>query len=230
MKSSRLLKGTLCVVACMLLVHADNLSVTFTAAGFNKEYDVIVWIENGSSAFVKTVAIWGSDRRDVSPWSSLSTSTVDATTSATQSSTKNLSASWNGTNVSKAEVSNGTYFLCISGGIDGGPFPLSKTQFTFDGTSKTITGSSTNFTNISIKITGKGSSAVSPPTIPSASDKSASISLFAPNGALIMKRDIARQGIGRVLCGLFVDQKPGIYLVSIKTNGVTMTKKFNLAR
>ena len=230
MGTSHLIKGALGVLACMLLVQADNLSVTFTATNFNKEYDVMVWIENGSSAFVKTAAAWGSDRRDVSPWSSLSTSTVDATTSATLSSTKSLTANWNGTDLAKAAVPNGTYFLCISGGIDGGPFPLSKTQFTFDGTSKTVTGSSTNFTNISIKITGKGSSAVSSPIITSASDISASVSLFALNGALIMKRDIARQGIGRGLCGFFVDQKPGIYLVSIKTSGSTSAKKLNLAR
>jgi hypothetical protein len=250
-KSLRLFKSVLGVLACMFLVHADNLTVTFTSTGFSGGYDVVAWIENGTSAFVKTAAKWGKDQNDLTPWSSLSKSTVDATSGATQSSTKSLSASWNGTNLSETPVANGSYYFCLCGGPDGGPFPLSRTAFTFNGTSKTVTGTSTNFTNISIKITGTGVAIVFPPIvagksisgnelsikigsrsiiIPFGEDNLVSVSLFDLNGSLVLKRDIVLK-TGMVFAGVsLIDQKPGTYVASIKTNRRTIMQKIVVRR
>jgi hypothetical protein len=226
MKNLRLIAVVLGALSSIIgPVHADNLTATFSSTGFNGQYDIIVWIENSVSAFVKTVAAWGGDRTDVSPWSSVSRSTVDATTSATLSGTKSLSATWNGTDVNKAAVANGSYYLCISGGPNNGPFPLSKSPFTFDGTSKTVAGvSTTNFTGISIKITGTGGGTVYPPTITSAT------ALTCTTGTTKTYTATATDPAGKTITFTFTNSPSGALPSWISASGAALTLKPTVAQ
>jgi hypothetical protein len=155
---------------------ADSLSVSFTSKQISGEYsperDVVVYILNAAGAFVRTLSYWGVDRKDCRTWATIgNNNVVDAISSATVSGpSSNLSASWNGNDVSKQPVPNGTYWLCIEGtASDTNRFaPRLKCRIVLDGTSKTSTAAdsslnngSTYFTALTVSIaTG---SAIRPP-------------------------------------------------------------------
>jgi flagellar hook assembly protein FlgD len=70
-----------------------------------------IWITNSTNQFVKTVKIWAqSHRDDVVRWLANSgNNTVGAVTSATLSNHQLHTVTWNGTNVSGAQVADGDY-------------------------------------------------------------------------------------------------------------------------
>jgi len=132
----------------------------------NGRYVLAVWIESctpcgttaGTSTFVKTKIInWGgssSNTGDHLPtWRTKSgMSSVDATTGATSTNFAQRTVSWNGTNVSGAQVTDGSYRVAVqeTWGHNGATairyFPFTKGPNT---DSQTPTAD-TNFTNISL--------------------------------------------------------------------------------
>jgi hypothetical protein len=202
------------------VVAKNDIAISFSTTKWaaTDTFCLVAWIEDNAGAFVKTLAVWGNvaeDLADVEPWFTVAKTptdslgnTVDAVTSPTLTGNKSLSVSWNGTDVKKAAVANGTYKFCVSGGIDGGPFPVSKTPFTMNGSKKTITGVATSeFKNIVIAING-GTTPVIPQARKSAcandfllnigntpiyvpsSEKSMSVCIYSLNGSLVMKKII----------------------------------------
>lgn len=99
-----------------------QVSVTTKAAGGKYAPDNVgaIWIADSGDKFVKSLYVWGSQRRrNLSTWTSatsaagLANNVVDAVTAATMKSHGVRSASWNGTNTSKVLVPDGTYKVCF---------------------------------------------------------------------------------------------------------------------
>lgn len=92
-------------------------TVTSTAGGpFAPAHVMAIWIEDNSGKFVKTLLAKGQTRRQyLANWlnATPSANTVDASTGATLTSHGTITCNWNGTDVSGAVVSNGTYKVCI---------------------------------------------------------------------------------------------------------------------
>lgn len=128
-----------CLVLALLLGYisslkgqtAGNLTFTFTAPKHtvgnyvsDGRYVLAIWIESctpcgttaGTSTFVKTrVRNWGGNTTDHLPtWVSKSGSnTVNATTGATLTVFTSQTVSWDGTNVSSTNVTDGSYRVAV---------------------------------------------------------------------------------------------------------------------
>jgi hypothetical protein len=213
---------------------------------------LIAWIEDNAGSFIKTLAVWGSvaeDLADVEPWFTVASSptdslgnTVDAVTSPTLVGNKDLRVNWNGADAKKAAVPNGTYKLCISGGIDGGPFPVIKTPFTIDGTKKTVTGVATSeFKNIVILINNGSTNIISsaqqsncannflfhigntPIFVPS-SETDMTALIYSLNGSLVMKKIISlKNGPVNLSANNFI---PGTYICKISAPSNSVSQRF----
>jgi hypothetical protein len=99
-----------------------KVSVTTKSAGGRYAPDNVgaIWIADSGSKFIKSLYVWGSQRRrELSSWTSatsaagLANNLVDAVTAATMTSHGVRSATWNGTNTSKALVPDGAYKVCF---------------------------------------------------------------------------------------------------------------------
>ncbi len=202
------------------VVTKNDVVISFSTTKWaaTDTFCLVAWIEDNVGAFVKTLAVWGKnieDLADIEPWFIVAKSPadslgniVDAVTSPTLAGNKDLSVSWNGTDAKKAPVANGTYKFCVSGGIDGGPFPVSRTPFTINGSKKNVTGVATSeFKNIAITINGGTTHIISPtrkstcandfmlnigntPIYVPSSGKSMSVCIYSLNGSLVMKKVI----------------------------------------
>jgi hypothetical protein len=235
------------------VIAKNDVAISFSTSKWaaTDTFCLIAWIEDNAGAFVKTLAVWGQnaeDLADVEPWFTIAKSptdtlgnTVDAVTSPTLIGNKNLSVSWNGTDVKKAAVPNGTYKFCVSGGIDGGPFPVSRTPFTMNGSKKTITGVATSeFKSIVITING-GTTPVIPqarkstcandfllnigntPIYVPSSGKSMSVCIYSLNGSLVMKKIIPLEsGSVNVPVNDFI---AGTYICKISTSSEVVSQK-----
>ena len=129
-----------------------NVSVTTKAAGGEFAPDNVgaIWIADSSTKFVKSLYVWGSQRRkELSTWTSatsaagLANNLVDAVTAATMRSHGVRTATWNGTNASKAAVPDGAYKVCFelrdgSGGSQCVDFMKSRTAQTVSPADTTI--------------------------------------------------------------------------------------------
>jgi hypothetical protein len=98
------------------------VSVTTKSAGGRYEPDNVgaIWIADSANKFVKSLYVWGSQRRrELSTWTSatssagLSNNVVDAVTSATLVGHGVRMASWNGTNTSRTAVPDAAYKVCF---------------------------------------------------------------------------------------------------------------------
>jgi hypothetical protein len=235
------------------VVAKNDVAISFSTSKWaaTDTFCLISWIEDNAGAFVKTLAVWGKnaeDLADVEPWFTVAKSptdtlgnTVDAVTSPTLIGNKNLSVSWNGTDVKKAAVPNGTYKFCVSGGIDGGPFPVSRTPFTMNGSKKTITGVATSeFKNIVVTINGGTTPIISParkstcandfllnigntPIYVPSSGKSMSVCIYSLNGSLVMKKIIPLEnGSVNVPVNDFIT---GTYICKVITSSDVVSQK-----
>jgi len=247
----------LAVMCSFSIIFADNLTVTFASKNistgtYSPERDVVVFILNSSSAFVRTVAAWGGDRKDIATWSRKSLSVVDAVTSATVSgASADLSAAWDGNDVNKQPVANGTYWLCIDGTASdtNSAAPRLRIKILLDGTSKTITaadssldGGSTYFTNLSVAVTGSNAAVLdrnngSPAShrflsfgktnipFPLTEDKTVMVHVYSLNGTALTKRAITLGAPGSV--ALFPIQRltPGMYVLKINSGSWAIEQK-----
>ena len=98
------------------------ISVTTKAPGGRYQPDNVgaIWIADANTRFVKSLYVWGQQRRnELRQWASatsaagLSNNLVDAVTAATMRSHGARTASWNGTNTSRALVADGAYKVCF---------------------------------------------------------------------------------------------------------------------
>jgi hypothetical protein len=137
------------------------VSVTTKSAGGRYEPDNVgaIWIADGGSKFVKSLYVWGSRRRkELKTWISAtsaagsSSNLVDAVTAATMSGHGTRTASWNGTDVSKALVPDGSYKVCFE--LEDGSSQSQCVDFTKSRSPQNLMpGDSTSFTKRSIGYT-----------------------------------------------------------------------------
>jgi len=99
-----------------------TITVTTKAAGGRYQPDNVgaIWIADSNTKFVKSLFVWGSQRRrEIKTWVSATTaagmasSVVDAVTAATYKSHGTRMATWNGTDTAKAIVPDGAYKVCF---------------------------------------------------------------------------------------------------------------------
>jgi hypothetical protein len=105
-----------------VLTGSLAVSVTTRAAGGEYAPDNVgaIWIADGGTTFVKSLYVWGQQRRrELTRWTAatsaagLSNNLVDAVTAATMSSHGARMATWNGTNASRTLVPDGSYKVCF---------------------------------------------------------------------------------------------------------------------
>ena len=147
----------------MTSIHAQNtpgvLSVTattFTASGTYAPKNIVaMWIQDSSGKFVKTMLILGSTRKaHLTNWVTATPvgNSIDAITGATQTSHGTRTCTWNGTDVSKVLVADGTYTVKMEMTESNSGTKLGT--FTFDKGPNEVTLTPANiqsFMNISIK-------------------------------------------------------------------------------
>lgn len=118
-----------------------ELAVAFTYAAsggrVNNPY-VAVWVENAAGELVDTIALWFLRGQkgtrwlpDLRRWYSVdgAQATIDTVSGATRTpGTYNLS--WDLTDANGAAIRAGTYFLCIEGARERGPYSLVREQLT----------------------------------------------------------------------------------------------------
>jgi len=105
-----------------VLTGSLMISVTTKAPGGRYQPDNVgaIWIADANTKFVKSLYVWGQQRRnELRQWTSatsaagLSNNLVDAVTAATMKSHGTRTANWNGTNTSRALVADGGYKVCF---------------------------------------------------------------------------------------------------------------------
>ena len=105
-----------------VLTGSVMISVTTKAPGGRYQPDNVgaIWIADANTRFVKSLYVWGQQRRgELRQWASatsaagMANNLVDAVTAATMKSHGARMASWNGTNTSKALVPDGAYKVCF---------------------------------------------------------------------------------------------------------------------
>jgi hypothetical protein len=97
------------------------VSVTTRAAGGEYAPDNVgaIWIADGGTRFVKSLYVWGQQRRrELSRWTAATSAAglpnnLDAVTAATMSGHGARTATWNGTNASRTLVPDGSYKVCF---------------------------------------------------------------------------------------------------------------------
>jgi len=130
-----------------------SVSVTTVApgGGYQPKNVVAIWIQTSTGIFVKSLLVYANARKsDLTTWfPNSSGNTVNAVTSATQSSNGTRTCTWNGTDVSGAVVLDGTYKVCIN--IADGKTAFASFPFVKGTSAVTLNPANvTNFTNISI--------------------------------------------------------------------------------
>jgi len=130
-----------------------TVSTLTSAAGgqYSPRNVVAIWIQNSSGTFVKSLLVLAATRKsDLTNWSSNSAkNVVNATTGATQTSHAVRTATWNGTDVNGAVVTDGTYKVCMEladGALRFSTFNFTKGPAAFSSSPANVTC----FANISI--------------------------------------------------------------------------------
>jgi hypothetical protein len=138
----------------LLSQTAGNLdfSVTTTSSGgFSPSHLIAIWIENGSSSFIKTKIKYGtSDNYDhLSTWTSKSSlNIVDATSGSTLTNHGTRSLIWDGTNVSGNIVADGTYKVWVEMAWSHSNPGKTVTSYTFEKGSTLYTSNPANTENL----------------------------------------------------------------------------------
>jgi hypothetical protein len=265
MKNILMIMGVFGVLTVASLVEADSAAISFTSQCFDtttykyasskEDYnygrDVVAYILNSSGGFVRTIAVWGKDLADISPWKTVSTkNVVDAVSAATVNSTSGipLTASWDGKDVNKTAVAPGVYWLVISAtakDFDNAP-PTLKVKFEVGGLTKTITTAdsslnkgSTYLTNLNVAYTGSTkviSQAISGNQllvkignskifVPFNNEKTFNVSFFSLNGVRLMQQIIPVKSNGEISNVPAAFQTPGTYICRITSKSTIVSKK-----
>jgi len=137
------------------------ISVTTKAPGGRYQPDNVgaIWIADANTRFVKSLYVWGQQRRnELRQWTSatsaagLSNNLVDAVTAATMKSHGARTASWNGTNTSRALVADGGYKVCFE--VQDGAQQYQCVDFSKSRSAQTLMpGNTTSFTARTIMYT-----------------------------------------------------------------------------
>ncbi len=118
----RLALAALCLVLpCFYGTQAYGgwqLAVTFTATSpggdlrFDPQHIQVVWVENATGAFVKTIGRWGVEEyRHLTQWMAADGTNLDGWTGATPQAYQPHTAVWDLKDRSGVEVPNGVYYL-----------------------------------------------------------------------------------------------------------------------
>jgi hypothetical protein len=133
-----------------VLTGTVMISVTTKAPGGRYQPDNVgaIWIADSSTRFVKSLYVWGSQRRgELTRWTSatsaagLSNNLVDAVTAATMRSHGLRTATWNGTDSKKALVADGAYKVCFE--VEDGAQQYQCVDFTKSRSAQTVTPADT---------------------------------------------------------------------------------------
>lgn len=137
-----------------------SCNTTAPSGSWGNKHALAIWIENTQtpSVFIKTKAKYGNDDDHLTSWSAKSgRNLVDAVTGATLGSYEVRSIIWDGTDVSKKVVPDGTYnvFIEMGWGKDKvAQHAVSSFSFTKSANSVQLTpAGNNNYSNISIKWT-----------------------------------------------------------------------------
>lgn len=231
-------------VLFVLAQTTGNLSVSATTSSAGGNYAprnvFVIWIEDASGNFVKTLSAYA-DRRIqyLYKWSastsakSSSYNRVDAVTGATRGSHGTRTGSWNGTDYNKNLVADGTYYVCMELTDKHAQGNYSRFAFTKGADNKVTPANATGFSNISIQWTAAGTTAAEVVAIqddiqifpnPTKSvffvrgNDISEIEILNQSGALVLKN----KSTTRIDLSNF---KSGIYLVKIKNESQTIIKK-----
>jgi hypothetical protein len=136
-----------------------TLTVTVTTSAtatpsYGTRSDDAIWIQNGSGTFVKTVVgCTSSDKNDLLTWKAASAyNIVDAVTAATRSTYGVRTGTWNGTDVNRTLVADGTYSVKMEMTDFSGQGSLGTFSFVKGPSAQTVSPSNVmSFSNISIR-------------------------------------------------------------------------------
>lgn len=158
-------------IVVVLAQTTGNLSVSVATSSAGGNYAprnvFVIWIEDASGNFVKTLSAYA-DRRIqyLYKWSASTSAKssqynrVDAITGATLSGHGTRTGSWNGTDYNKSLVPDGTYYVCMELTDKHAQGNYSRFAFTKGADNKVTPANSTGFSNISIQWTATGTTAV----------------------------------------------------------------------
>lgn len=218
-----------------------TVSAATSAAGGNyaPKNIVAIWVEDNQGNFVKTLLAYAQNRKThLNTWEASTTAagspfnTVDAITGATKSSHATRNCTWNGTDVSGALVSDGTYRLRMELTDKNGTGNFSTFTFTKGPVAENQTPSNVpSFSNISINwepvITGvydpsfeKSFQVFPNPTtglIQVSGENITGIQIYNQSGNLIGNASSLSIDLGT--------QPEGIYFLRINSDKAVVTKK-----
>ena len=137
-----------------------SLQVTVTTATANGRFAPnnigAIWIANSSGTFVKTLAKWAAQRQQyLTVWNAASKGNiVDVVSTATAKSHTTHTATWNCTDVSKAQVADGMYKVYFEMTENDAAGPNTSVSFTKGPTAATVTpADATNFKSMKLVFT-----------------------------------------------------------------------------
>jgi hypothetical protein len=142
-----------------------SVSVTTASTGgtYSPRHVFVIWIEDASGNFVKTLTAYADKRIQYLYTWSASTSAknslynrVDALTGATLNSHGMRTGNWNGTDYNKNPVADGTYYVCMELTDKHAQGNYSRFAFTKGANNKVTPANATGFSNISIQWSASG--------------------------------------------------------------------------
>jgi hypothetical protein len=146
-----------------------NVSVATASTGgtYSPKNVFVIWIEDASGNFVKTLSAYAERRiQYLYKWSASTSAKnsqynrVDAVTGATLGNHGTRTGIWNGTDYNKKLVADGTYYVCFELTDKHAQGNYSRFAFTKGADNKVTPANSTGFSNISIQWTASGTTAV----------------------------------------------------------------------
>ncbi len=219
-----------------------NVSVTTASTGGNyaPKNVFVIWIEDASGNFIKTLSANAEKRiQYLYKWSASTLAKgsqynrVDAVTGATLSSHGTRTGTWNGTDYNKKPVADGTYYVCFELTDKHAQGNYSRFAFTKGADNKVTPANATGFSNISIQWTASGT------TDTEIVEVQNDVQIFPnPSGNVfkVQGNDIRKIEVLSV-SGVFLFENSnnskidlgnyvhGIYLARIKTGNKTVIKK-----
>jgi len=129
------------------------ISATTSSSGgqYTPKNVVAIWVTDNSDKFVKTLYVKAAQRvSDLTKWKSVSSSNkTDASTGATRDGHGTIYATWNGTDINKKVVADGTYKIWMEMTENSGAGPNTSFTFVKGATAETKTpANGANFSNI----------------------------------------------------------------------------------
>jgi len=217
-----------------------SVSTASTGGTYAPRHVFVIWIEDASGNFVKTLTAYADRRIQYLYTWSASTSAknilynrVDAVTGATLNSHGMRTGSWNGTDYNKNQVADGTYYVCMELTDKHAQGNYSRFAFTKGASAKVTPANTTGFSSVTINWVASGTTAVE--VVESNNDirifPNPSGNLFRVQGTGISKIEVLTMA-GNLLFTTkntseidLGNTESGVYLVRITTSDKTVIKK-----